>query len=178
MKRSILVLLGAILFTGFASATSFAQTAPAPATTILSVLGDESNYNTFAGFVRSTYTADALKALGPYTLFAPHNILIRNMSPEKLDSVRNDPAKLTELVKAHIIKGKLTRADINKKLTAGKGKATLTNLLGQPLALSLTSDSRLVMTDAKGNQAFFIEFDILDPQAVVHGIDNVLIIGK
>lgn len=155
----------------------FAQTAPA-ANTTLSGISDESDYYKFASLVRSANLDAVLKAAGTYTVFAPHNAIFRNMPGGKLDSLTGDPAKLAMVLKAHIIKGKFTKMDIIKKLGLGKGKTTFTNLLGQTLKLSRTKDNMLVLTDANGNQASFLKFDIMDPHGVIHGIDNVLVIGK
>ncbi|MBW4889629.1 fasciclin domain-containing protein [Mucilaginibacter sp. HMF5004] len=155
--------------------SSFAQTTPPQ---LLSGIGDESDYYKYASLVRSANMDATLKAVGTYTVFAPHNAIFRNMTGGKLDSLTSDPVKLANVLKAHIVKGKFTKADIIKKLGLGKGKATFTNLLGQTIKLTRTKDNQLELIDAKGNQAFFLKFDIMDPHGVIHGIDNVLIIGK
>ncbi|WP_448699437.1 fasciclin domain-containing protein [Mucilaginibacter sp. AW1-3] len=172
MKRLLIML--------FIATASIGLTHPALAQTptILTSVGDESDYYKIAALIRSAGIDADLKAAGAITVLAPPNVLFRNMDPGKLDSLQKDPVKLAMVLKAHIIKGKLTKADIIKKLSLGKGKATLTNLLGQPLKLSLGGDKALIVTDVKGNKAAFIKFDMMDPQGVLHGIDNVLIIGK
>ncbi|OCX53807.1 hypothetical protein BEL04_05845 [Mucilaginibacter sp. PPCGB 2223] len=173
MKKLLFMLFIVTASGGLCAQKSFAQ-----APVLLSGINDESDYYKFAALVRSAGIEADLKTAGTYTSLAPHNVLFRNMAPEKLDSLQNDKAKLAMVLKAHIIKGKFTKADIIKKLSLGKGKATLTNLLGQPLKLSLGADKALVVTDIKGNKANFLKFDITDPQGVIHGIDNVLMIGK
>ncbi len=172
-----LILLFAVLATVNLHTTRvLAQTAPQ--STALSGITDESDYYKFASLVRSANLDAALAALGSYTVFAPHNAIFRNMSPGKLDSLTSDPAKLAMVLKAHIVKGKYAKADIIKLLGLGKGKAKLTNMLGQPLILARSKDNQLTLTDVKGNVGFFLKFDIIDPHGVIHGIDNVLIAGK
>ncbi|MES2275725.1 MAG: fasciclin domain-containing protein [Bacteroidota bacterium] len=144
----------------------------------LSGISDESDYYKFASLVRGAKMDATLAALGTYTVFAPDNLIFRDMPSGKLDSLINDPAKLTTLIKAHIVKGKLTTNDIIKKLTLGKGKTTVINLLGQPIILSRTADNKLLLTDVKGNQAHFLAFDMADPKSVVQGIDIILATGK
>jgi uncharacterized surface protein with fasciclin (FAS1) repeats len=156
--------------------SGFAQSATANVT--LSGISDESDYYKFASLVRSANLDATLAAAGSYTVFAPHNAIFRNMAGGKLDSLANDPVKLAMVLKAHIVKGKFTKADIIKKLGLGKGKTTLTNLLGQPLKLSRSADNQLLITDVNGNKAYFLKFDVIDPHGVIHGIDNVLIVGK
>ncbi len=177
MKRLFLMLLIATASVATTIHTASAQTAPA-ATVTLSGISDESDYYKFASLVRSANLDATLAAAGSYTVFAPHNAIFRNMPGGKLDSLTSDPAKLAMVLKAHIVKGKFTKADIIKKLGLGKGKTTFTNLLGQQIQLVRTKDNQLQLTDAKGNQAYFLKFDIMDPHGVIHGIDNVLIVGK
>ena len=176
MKKLFLMLFIATASLSFTTRSVYAQTATSP--TILSGISDESDYYKFASLVRSANLDAALKAAVTYTVFAPHNAIFRNMSGSKLDSLTNDPAKLAMVLKAHIIKGKFTKIDIIKKLALGKGKTTFTNLLGQTLKLERTKDDLLWLTDANGNKASFIKFDIMDPHGVIHGIDNVLVVGK
>src|SRR5882724_9594071 len=136
MKRLFFMLLIATASLTLTTRTGFAQTTPAPAT--LSGISDESDYYKFASLVRSANLNATLAAAGSYTVFAPHNAIFRNMAGGKLDSLTNDPVKLAMVLKAHIVKGKLTKADIIKKLGLGKGKATFTNLLGQTIKLTRT----------------------------------------
>jgi uncharacterized surface protein with fasciclin (FAS1) repeats len=179
MKKLFFMLFITTVSVSLIPRAGFAQTAPAAKSTALSSIGDESDYYKFASLVRSANLDDVLKAAGTYTVFAPHNVIFRNMPAGRLDSLTNDPVKLATVLKAHIVKGKFSKMDIIKKLGLGKGKATLTNLLGQPIKLSRTADNQLMLTDANGNKAFFLKFDaVTDAKSVVHGIDNVLVIGK
>jgi uncharacterized surface protein with fasciclin (FAS1) repeats len=175
MKRSFIALL---IFTAFSVLInkSFAQSVPA--STALSGIGDESDYYKFASLVRKANLDATLTALGSYTVFAPDNVTFRNMSPGKLDSLTADPSKMAMVLKTHIVKGKYPQAAIIKLLTVGKGKATLTNILGQPLKLARTKDNKLLITDVNGTQASFLGFDMKDPHGVIHGISNLLGTGK
>lgn len=177
MKKLLFILMLTVSSVTVLTSRVLAQ-APPPASTALSGIGDESTYYKFASLVRSANLDGTLAALGTYTVFAPHNVIFRNMSPGKLDSLTSDPAKLALVLKAHIIKGKFAKADIIKKLGLGKGKTTFTNILGEKLTLTRTKDNQLLLTDAKGNQAYFLNYDIMDPHGVIHGIDNVLDYGK
>lgn len=176
MKKLLVVLLLATATVGLFSKTGYAQTTAT--SNALSGISDDSPYYKFASLVRSANLDATLKGLVTYTVFAPHNTIFRNMSPGKLDSLTNDPAKLAMVLKAHIVKGKFTKMDIIKKLSLGKGKTTFTNLLGQTLKLTREKDNSLQLVDASGNKAYFLNFDIMDPHGVIHGIDNVLVVGK
>jgi uncharacterized surface protein with fasciclin (FAS1) repeats len=168
MKKFFILLLLATASAGLNS-RSYAQSKA------LSSIGDESDYYKFASMVRSANMDATLAALGTYTVFAPDNLLFREMGSTKLDSLTGDPAKMAAFLKAHIVKGKFTTAEISKKLDLGKGKTTLTNLLGQPLKLTHTKDNKLLITGNNITPAHFLAFDMKDPKGVIHGIDNILV---
>lgn len=173
MKKLLLGLFLSTTLISFTPRSVFSQAKPAD--TPLSSIGDESLYYKFVSLIHSANLDATLTGLGTYTIFAPTNVVFRNMTSTRLDSLTSDPAKLATILKAHIVKGKLTMTDISKKLAAGKGKTTLTNILGQPLKLVHNSKTNQVtITDAKGHQAYFTNFDTKDPHAVIHGLDNVL----
>lgn len=174
MKKLILSLLLSTALISFMPHSGFSQAKPAG--TPLSSIGDESIYYKFVSLVHSANLDATLTGLGTYTIFAPTNAVFRNMSSTRLDSITSNPATLAKILKTHIIKGKLTMTDISKKLAVGKGKITLTNILGQPLKLVHNSKTNQVtITDVNGHQAYFTDFDTKDPHAVIHGIDDVLL---
>ncbi len=81
MKKLLILLLLTTASVGLFSNRGMAQTA-------LTGINDESNYYKFATMVHDAKLDATLLALGTYTVFAPHNVLFRNMKPEKLDSLR------------------------------------------------------------------------------------------
>lgn len=173
MKKLFLGLLLSTALVSLTPRSSFSQAKPAG--TPLSSVSDESSYYKFVSLLHSANLDATLQGLGSYTIFAPSNLVFRNISSARMDSLTSDPATLAKILKTHIIKGKLTKADIVKKITLGKGKATLTNILGQPLKLVRSKNAQLSITDASGHTAYFTDFDTKDPHAVIHGIDNVLL---
>ncbi|QKJ28755.1 fasciclin domain-containing protein [Mucilaginibacter mali] len=170
MKKVFFLLVLATVAVGLSK--TYAQS------TALKGIKDDSDFYKFATLVRQANMDATLNALGSFTMFAPDNTTFREMPGDKLDSIAADPAKLTALLKAHIVKGKFTTNEIIKKLTLGKGKTTLTNLLGQTLKLSRTPDNKLLITDANGDQVHFLAFDMPDAHGVIHGIDHLLVAGK
>lgn len=172
MKKVFLLLALAAVAVCFNATATYAQS------TALKGIKDDSDFYKFATLVRQANMDAMLAALGSFTMFAPDNTTFREMPGGKLDSISADPAKLATLLKAHIVKGKFTTNEIIKKLTLGKGKTTLTNLLGQTLKLSRTPDNKLLITDANGDQVHFLAFDMPDAHGVIHGIDHLLVGGK
>ncbi|NNU34827.1 fasciclin domain-containing protein [Mucilaginibacter sp. S1162] len=120
----------------------------------------------------------SLRTGGPYTIFAPNNAAFSKLSPGKLDSLMKDNGRFATLLKSHMVTGRYGKADIIKALTAGKGKATLTTLNGQPLQLSISPTKKLQLTTADGVTAEVVLYDLLGNNGIVNGIDAILLPGN
>jgi len=116
-----------------------------------------------------------LKAGGPYTIFAPNNAAFNKLPAGKLDSLTKDPVKLSAFLKGHVVKGRYSKADIIKALTEGKGKATLTTIDDQSLALSVSPNKTLQLTNAAGVSAEVSLYDLIGTNGIVNGINAVLL---
>jgi uncharacterized surface protein with fasciclin (FAS1) repeats len=172
MKKALLTVI-AIIAIGLSSNKLFAQTAApaAPTGDLIATLSGNSDYNVLAVAIRAANLGAALKGAGPYTIFAPSNTAFSNLSSGKLDSLLADPAKLATLLKGHVVEGKYDKAAILKALATPP--ATLKTLDGQTLTLGV-SDKHLQITDAQGNKANFIAFDMLATNGVAIGLNAVL----
>ncbi|AMR33634.1 hypothetical protein A0256_20475 [Mucilaginibacter sp. PAMC 26640] len=188
MKRSTLA-AAAVLLLNLAAGRVFAQpdttkttTTTAASTTtegasdVVGALASNADYSTALTAVKAAKLDSVLKVGGPYTIFAPNNISFNNLPAGELDNLLKDPAKLATLLKGHVVTGKYGKADIIKALTAGKGKATLTTLDGQPLTLSLAG-SKLQLTNASGSSAQVTLFDLIGGNGVVNGLNAILMPG-
>lgn len=177
MKKAFLIVTALLAFSLFSN-TSFAQTtapaAPAAGSgdVVASMAGSE-YLNATAVLMRVADLSKTLADAGPYTIFAPTNEAIAALPASKVDSLVKDPAKLAAVLKLHIVSGKMTKADIIKALTTGKGKASLKTIDGQTLTLSVNG-GKLQLADDKGNTAQVTVFDIPATNGVVHGINGVL----
>lgn len=188
MKKSILIVafaMGISLILNNLSAqaqqkdtTKSTTTTPAapqaPTGDIVSVLTASADYATFALAIRSANMESTLKGAGPYTVFAPDNTAFSKLPQGKLDSLMKDPAKLSAILKEHVVAGTFTKADIIKALTMGKGKATLKTIDGQTLTLSVFEQKNLQVTDALGNSALVTSFDLPATNGTIHGLNTVL----
>ena len=147
---------------------------PTPTEDVATVLMGNSDYATAAA-VKSAGLDATLKTGGPYTIFAPNNAAFNKLPAGKLDSLTKDPAKWGAFLKGHVVNGKYTKADIIKALTDGKGKASLTTIDGQTLALSVSPNKTLQLTNAAGNSAEVSLYDLIGTNGVVNGINAVLL---
>jgi uncharacterized surface protein with fasciclin (FAS1) repeats len=187
MKKSLLM-VGVILVLNLTASRVFAQvqdttkktstttttTTTTGASDVVGALASNPDYSTALTAVKAAGLDSTLKTGGPYTIFAPNNVAFSNL---KQDSLLKDPAKLATLLKGHVVKGKYSKADIIKALNAGKGKASLTTIDGQPLTLSLVG-SKLQLTNAAGSSAQVTLFDLIGANGIVNGINGVLMPTK
>jgi uncharacterized surface protein with fasciclin (FAS1) repeats len=188
MKKSLLM-VGVILVLNLTASRVFAQTqdttkktsttttttATNGASDVVGALASNPDYSTALNAVKAAGLDSTLKSGGPYTIFAPNNAAFSNLATK--DSLMKNPAKLASLLKGHVVTGKYSKADIIKALNAGKGKASLTTIDGQPLTLSLVG-SKLQLTNAAGSTAQVTLFDLIGANGVVNGINGVLLPTK
>ena len=168
MKKAILSVI-AILAISTLSNNLFAQ---ATGGNVVATLSANSDYNGTAILIRAANLAATLDGPGPYTIFAPSNTALSALPSDKLDAMMKDPATLATILKGHIVSGKYDKAALIKALATGT--ATLTTLDGQKLILAVNDKKHLELTDAQGNKAQVIAFDILGSNGVAIGIDAVL----
>jgi uncharacterized surface protein with fasciclin (FAS1) repeats len=171
MKKAILTVI-AVLAIGIFSNNVFAQAAaPTPKGDVLDTLSASTDYNVSAAAIRAADLTATIRGAGPYTIFAPSNIAFSNVTSAKLDALMKDPATLAAVLKGHVVSGKYDKAALIK--TLGSGTPTLNTIDGKVLTLSVV-DKHLTITDAQGNKAKVVAFDMLGTNGVAIGIDAVL----
>ncbi len=104
--------------------------------------------------------SDTLKAVGPYTVFAPSNDAFAKVPAKTMDELAKDPAKLKAVLTYHVIPAKVMAADVKN------GNTKTAN--GANLALSKSGDF-VTVEDAMVQTA-----DIAASNGVVHIVDAVL----
>ncbi len=78
----------------------------------------------------------ALSGNTEYTLFAPTDAAFRALSPADVKALATDKAALARLVRAHLVAGKLSVADLRKM-----GGGELRTLAGTALKVAVTADT-------------------------------------
>ena len=178
MKKTILAVI-AFLAIGIFSQKAMAQAAPAaPAATVdvLSILSSSdysSDYQTMAIALRAANQGATLKGAGPYTIFAPNNGAFSNLTATQLDALFADPAKLATVLRGHVVAGLNDKKAILAAIRA-TGTSTMKTIDGQTLTLSVNAAKNLVITDAQGNVAKVIKFDMVGTNGVAIGLDALL----
>lgn len=105
---------------------------------------------------------------GPYTVFAPTNEAFEKLPAGTLDELLKPAAKakLTKVLAYHVVKGKLTSA----QLQDGTKLKTVT---GGVLTVGKQGDA-VTITDGAGNTATVNQADIEATNGVIHSVDAVL----
>jgi len=134
---------------------------PAPKDLVDTALAS-GNFKTLAALLETAGLADDLKGQGPFTIFAPTDDAFAQVSPESLEALKQDPAKLEALLKYHVVRGAITADDVAKLSEAQ-------TLEGQPIAI--------VVKDGKTqiNESTVTKPDQQAANGVIHTIDRVLV---
>lgn len=111
----------------------------------------------------------------PYTLLAPTDAALDALPAgtfEKLDQPEQK-AKVTALLRAHILPGTILAADLTRAVESGKGKATVATMAGEPVTVTRDGEA-LKLTAAGGASARITGTEQPAKNGVVHQIDAVL----
>jgi uncharacterized surface protein with fasciclin (FAS1) repeats len=176
MKKTILTVIAALAIGLFANKALAQAASPAPTADVLATLSSSdysSDYQTMAVALRAANQGATLKGAGPYTIFAPNNGAFSSLTAAQLDALFADPAKLATVLRGHVVSGLNDKKAILAAIRA-TGTSTMKTIDGQTLTLSVNAAKNLVITDAQGNTAKVIKFDMLGTNGVAIGIDAVL----
>jgi hypothetical protein len=119
-------------------------------------------FNTLLNAVDRAGLTDVLLAGGPFTVFAPSDAAFSKFTDEEFGALINDKAKLTAVLRAHIVPGRISANDVLN------GEA-LTTLNGNVLTGAVDDDVVTI------NGAEVIASDITAANGVIHVIDSVLL---
>jgi len=134
---------------------------PAPKDLVDTALS-ANNFKTLSSLLKTAGLAEALKAQGPFTIFAPTDDAFAQLSPETLAALNKDPEKLAMLLKYHVVSGAI-KADDAAKLTEA------TTLEGKPVEI-VVKDGKVQINDATVTKP-----DQQTANGVIHTIDKVLV---
>lgn len=131
--------------------------------------------STLARAIKAADLAAALAADTPMTLFAPDNGAFDKVGVDGLAELLLPANKdrLATVLKYHVIPGRLTAADLRKRIGDSGGSVEIVTLQGERLNASVELD-QIRLADASGNVASIALPDLAASNGVVHGIDHVL----
>jgi uncharacterized surface protein with fasciclin (FAS1) repeats len=144
----------------FAALVSGCATVSTPVS-VVDTIANTPSLSTLSGLITSAGLNDALKAAGPFTVFAPSNDAFKAVPAKTMEDLAKHPEKLKAVLTYHVVAGKSMAADVKNS------KATSLN--GAHLELSKAGEFVTV------ESAFVTTADIAASNGVVHIIDTVLI---
>ncbi len=159
-----------------AEAPMMPDQAMAPTRTILDNAAATPSLSSLVAAVRASGLATTLAGPGPYTLFAPSNEAFGRLAPgvqEQLLQPANRDS-LVRLLRFHMLPGTVGVADLQRRITAGGGTATIITVQGEPLTVTMTQ-SVITLTDAGGNKSYIEAGDLAQANGVIHIVNGVLV---
>ncbi len=166
MKR-IAYILPLLLLATLLSSTAFAGGEDKMMTKkdIVTVAVEAGSFTVLAKALTVAGLVDALKAEGPYTVFAPTDEAFAKLPKGTLEGLLNDKEALTKILLYHVVKGK-----VGSKAVVDLNSAT--TLTGNIVHIAV-KDGNVMINTAKVTTA-----DIAASNGVIHVIDEVLIPHK
>ena len=165
MKISILNTIAASAV--FAAVTSYtitsATAAPAASEDIVAVASGNSDFSTLVAALTAAELVEALQGAGPFTVFAPNNAAFAKLPAGTVDDLLKpeNKAKLTAILKNHVVPGKVMAADVK----AGP----VPTLGGGDVVIAVEGGG------VKYGDAMVIGTDVLASNGVIHVIDTVVV---
>ncbi len=146
-----------------------------PTKTIVDNAVNSADHKTLVAAVTAAGLVDTLKGPGPFTVFAPTDAAFAKLPAGTVETLvkPENKATLTSILTYHVVAGTLDSKAIAKAIKAGKGKATLTTVQGEPLTAAMMG-GKLMLTDAKGGMSTVTIKDVYQSNGVIHVVDTVL----
>jgi transforming growth factor-beta-induced protein len=120
------------------------------------------SFKTLAAALGAAGLVEALKGEGPFTVFAPTDEAFAALPEGTVEGLLKDPKALAEILKYHVVAGKVMAADA-AKLTEAE------TLQGAPIAISV-KDGKVMINDAE-----VVSADVLANNGVIHVINKVIL---
>lgn len=137
---------------------------------------NSADHTTLVAAVKAAGLVDTLDGAGPFTVFAPTNEAFEKLPAGTVDNLLKpeNKATLTKVLTYHVVPGKLSAAELEKQIEAGKGTAELTTVEGGKLYISMKDPQHLMLKDEKGGTSMITIADVFQSNGVIHVIDTVV----
>lgn len=131
-------------------------------------------HKTLVKAISAAGLVDDLSATGPFTVFAPTDKAFAAI-PKMTGWLMNpaNSAALADVLNFHVVPGRLTAADLYKKIKAGGGRAVLTTVGGEDLKLTEVQGN-IKIEGTQGSVGFVTETDVEQSNGMIHVINGVL----
>jgi len=191
MIKSILrvaMLSTAIVASGAGALAITAQTAAAeqtvtvggapmyPSKNIVENAVNSKDHTTLVAAVKAAGLVPTLASEGPFTVFAPVNDAFAALPEGTVETLLKPENKstLTKVLTYHVVPGKLSGAQLMKKVKAMGGKHNLKTASGDTLT-AMVKGGNLFIFDEKGGAAKVTIADVNQSNGVIHVVNKVLL---
>lgn len=144
-------------------ATGASSPTSTPTKSILDTAAAAGNFKTLAAALTAAGLIDTLSGPGPFTVFAPNDEAFKKVNADTLAGLlkSDSKAKLADILKLHVISGRVLARDIDGKTLHPK------SVQGEELTVDGINGVRV-------NGAKVTTADILCTNGVIHVIDSVI----
>ena len=134
------------------------------------------DHTTLVAAVKAAGLVDALKARGPFTVFAPTNAAFALLPAGTVDNLLKPENKtmLTSVLTYHVVAGRYDAKALMDLIKQGHGTGTLKTLNGATLWVMMNGDRNIVVKDGKGSVADISVYDVYQSNGVILVVDKVL----
>jgi uncharacterized surface protein with fasciclin (FAS1) repeats len=143
--------------------------------TIVENAMNSKDHTTLVAAVKAAGLVDTLEGSGPFTVFAPTNGAFDKLPAGTVDTLLKPENKdmLAKVLTYHVVAGRISAMDLERKIKAGHGKAELKTVQGETLTATWM-DNKIMLTDEKGGMATITIPDVYQSNGVIHVVDTVL----
>jgi uncharacterized surface protein with fasciclin (FAS1) repeats len=136
------------------------------------------DHTTLVAAVKAAGLVPTLESAGPFTVLAPTNAAFAKLPAGTVQTLLKPENKgmLTSVLTYHVLAGKMTAADLMKKIDEAGGHYSATTVQGGALTFSKMNGG-VAITDAKGDTAMVTISDVMQSNGVIHVINTVLLPG-
>ena len=128
--------------------------------TVVTVASKDAELKTTVSAIKKAGLVHALSSKGPFTAFLPSDAGWDKLTKENRESLLNDPKRLAEVLKYHVVKGKYSAADLAER-------RSLVTLQGE--SLMLDNKDGTVIVDG----CIVTKGDVKAGNGMIHVIDYV-----
>ncbi len=134
------------------------------------------DHTTLVAAVKAAELVDTLASDGPFTVFAPTNKAFDRLPDGTVATLLKPENKgtLTKVLTAHVVAGKITSADLVKKIKAHGGYFNFKTVSGDALTARLDGNHVYIFDESGGAAAVTIA-DVNQSNGVIHVVNDVLV---
>jgi uncharacterized surface protein with fasciclin (FAS1) repeats len=137
---------------------------------------NSADHTTLVAAVKAAGLVDTLKGSGPFTVFAPTNEAFAKLPAGTVDSLLKPENKdtLVKILTYHVVPGRLSVMDLQKRIQAGNGQAELKTVSGGMLTVTMQGKN-IILKDEKGDLSTITIPNVLQSNGVIHVVDTVVL---